>query len=260
MTKASVDHPAFPQPADDSILLWRYLDDFKFLWLAKHERLYMPPVEKLGDPFEGTTPPGELKYWKGLIEKAKTKEQKKILEHNRNSLSTVAKEFRARYYVSCWHTNQFENRAMWDCYTSVRESVAIKTTYAALKECLPGYVFLGKVRYMDFLSDRFPGMNLFHYIMHKDFYYDFEKEVRAVAFVPAVTGVKRDHFLKSQFESDKTPKFEVHAPPLEISKLVKGIILHPEAPRGFVDEIVKLCRENGLPEPERSWQHRQPVF
>ena len=105
-------HPAFPQPEDTSIFLWRYMDLSKFQWLLDWKRLYMPSAEQLGDPFEGTTPAGHLSWWRQLEESAETDEQKEIYRSNQIKLSALAKQFRNFYYVSCWHMNQHENAAI----------------------------------------------------------------------------------------------------------------------------------------------------
>lgn len=64
MTEQSYIQPAFPQPLDCSVTIWRYMDWPKFEWLVKNKRLFMPSASRLGDPFEGTTPKGELEWWK----------------------------------------------------------------------------------------------------------------------------------------------------------------------------------------------------
>ena len=52
----------------------------------------------------------------------------------------------------CWHMNQNENHAMWSCYTKPSESIAVKTTYAALREELPQFIQMGMVRYLDYAA------------------------------------------------------------------------------------------------------------
>ena len=78
-----------------------------------------------------------------------------IIEANRAKLSAFAKGFKGHYYVSCWHINQHENDAMWKAYTCSSRSVAIRTTFAALRTCLPSYVDIGIVRYLDYRSAKF---------------------------------------------------------------------------------------------------------
>ena len=259
MTDQQYIHPAFPQP-DPTVTLWRYMDASRFRWLAEHGRLFMPSADRLGDPLEGTTPPGELKWWQREAAEADTEEKRRIIEHNRAFLSRMAQAFQKNYYVSCWHMNTHENHAMWGCYTRQPESVAIRTTYEALRAGLPSYVDMGKVRYTDYATDRLPTMNMFEYIMHKDSYFAFESEVRAVAFPPAVDGLGRAEFLENLFESEDVPGFHVFAPVMDLASLIKGAVLHPEASPGFEAEISALCESKGLPPPERSRRNRPPVF
>ena len=205
MPDESVQHPAFPQPANRSVALWRYMDSEKFRWLLEHGRLFMPGAEQLGDPLEGTTPRGELEWWQRAAADADTAEKRQIIKKNRNKLSRFAQAFRNHYYVSCWHRNPHENYAMWDCYTRTPQSVAIRTTYEALADCLPPFVQMGEVRYINYARDRLPSMNMFEYIMHKDIGYSFEQEVRFVAFPPVIDGLGRADFFELSWALDLGP-------------------------------------------------------
>lgn len=254
------NHPAFPKPADTSVILWRYMDDNKFEWLVKWRRIFMPSADRLGDPAEGTTPNGELKWWERAMAKADSKERQSIIKYNRNFLSRMASNLRGHYYVSCWHMNQYENHAMWQCYTSKSDALAIQTTFATLKKSLPNYVEIGLVRYINYATDRLPTMNLFEYIMHKDSYYSFECEVRAVAFCPPVNGIGGQHFRENHYEKEDSPGFLVYAPPINISELIHSLVLHPETSPEFESKIKNICNENGLPLPMRSRKNRKPVF
>jgi hypothetical protein len=172
----------------------------------------------------------------------------------------MAKMFRDHYYVGCWHMNPHENNAMWGCYTKKPESIAVRTTYAALREALPSYVEMGVVRYIDYATERLPTMNMFEYIMHKDTNYAFEREVRAVATPPAVEELGLSDFTSNLFESETVKGLHVYAPPVEIKKLVHGIVLHPEAPDAYVTAVRDFCDRNGIPPPELSRRTRKPVF
>ena len=46
-------HPAFEQPADPSISVWRYMDLSKFIWMIQRNALYFCRSDLMGDPFEG---------------------------------------------------------------------------------------------------------------------------------------------------------------------------------------------------------------
>ncbi len=254
-------HPAFPQPDDGSIILWRYMDLNKFSWLIDEESLFMPSASKLGDPLEGTTPTGELKSWEQRASEADTDEQREIIRENRIRLSAFAQQFRNHhYYVSCWHKNTYENYAMWGCYTKTKEAVAIFTSYDTLRACVPDFVLTGEVRYIDYTCDRLPSMNLYEHIMHKDIYYSYEQEIRAVASPPATDELGRSDFISHYFFSETDPEFRFYAPPVKITQLIHGLILHPQASQVFAQNIAEICREKCLPSPQASRSNHPPRF
>src|SRR5690348_3851175 len=96
-------HPAFPQPADPNVTIWRYMDVGKFTDIVNGRRLYMARADLLGDEHEGTTPVAELEQWRILAETAENEDQRRIIQGNREQLSDFARELRSTYYVSCWH-------------------------------------------------------------------------------------------------------------------------------------------------------------
>jgi len=198
----------------------------------------MGKADRLGDPLEGTRPEGDLKWWLRQASTADSDARRRIIEHNRDFISRMAKSFREHYYVSCWHMNKYENRAMWGCYTRTAEAVAVRTTYGALRECLPAYVNIGMIRYIDYATERLSTMNIFEYIMHKDIYYAFEREVRAVAF-PPVDDLGASDFQGSHFVSESDAEFIIYAPPIDLKRLVFGVVLHPDASPTFAATITE---------------------
>jgi len=236
------------------------MDLNKFEWVVNESRLFMPCVDRLGDPFEGTTPKGQLQWWMRQAENADSVKQKQIIEHNRNLISHMAKQFRNDYYVSCWHVNEFENYAMWRCYTSSNSAVAIRSNYKALRACFPSYVQMGLVRYIDYAADRLPSMNLFEYIMHKDIYYSYENEARAVAASFLAYEEWQTHFSENHFELENSPGFLVYAPPIDLTQLILGVVLHPEIPSDIEAKVTDICMKNGLNHPQLSRRSQDPVF
>ncbi|MDD2337729.1 MAG: hypothetical protein PHD01_14295 [Geobacteraceae bacterium] len=253
-------HPAFPQPKDNTISLWRYMDFDKFEWLVKNSRLFMPCADRLGDPFEGTTPAGDIEWWLRRVKNANSNEQKRIIEHNRNIISQMAQKFRNHYYVSCWHVNEFENYAMWKCYTKDTNAVAVKTTFKTLRGILHSTVEIGLVRYIDYATGRLPSMNLFEHIMHKDIYYGYENEVRAVAAAFIAHGEWQTHFMQNHFEKENYKGFMVYAPQIDLKKLINAIVMHPEITSKDKENVVSLCSASGLPDPIVSRRKHEPVF
>jgi hypothetical protein len=129
-------HPAFPQPADPHVRIWRYMDVGKFADVVNLRRLYMARADLLGDDYEGSTPVAELEQWRVLSETAENEEQRRIVEGNREQLSEFARELRQTYYVSCWHMAPDENIAMWEQYVQSNDAVAIRSTFSTLRSVL----------------------------------------------------------------------------------------------------------------------------
>lgn len=247
-------HPAFPQPPSDDVVLWRYMDAEKFTWVLDNGRLFIPAADRLGDPWEGRTPQGYLNWWNQEIENAGTPELRATLTHNRDFFARIAAAFRSYFYVSCWHMNEHENYAMWNCYTENADAVAIRTTYRQLVAALPAYAYRGLVRYIDYASDTLPSMNLFEFITHKDKFFSYEQEVRAV-FLPAPEDKATvEHFTQHTFTLGTDPTFRVFAPPFDAAALINQVVLGPRSSSIFQASVEAQCGKHSLPAPVKSRQ------
>jgi len=244
-----VQHPAFPVPAHSSIKLWRYLDWFKFEWLVREQRLFMPNAAHLGDPLEGTQPLGDATWWDRLAAAAKTDAERETIQHNKHLILKFATAFRTGYYISCWHMNERENPLMWKQYTRSPKAVAVQTTFARLRTALPLFVGIGMVRYINFTVDRLPTLNMFEYITHKNQCFSSEAELRAVAMHPVVEGLDQQQFREQHFQLEENPAVRVYAPPVRISELIEQVRLHPDSPGEFARSVEALCADIGLTAP-----------
>jgi hypothetical protein len=245
-------HPAFPPPPHPEVALWRYLDSEKFSWFIENQRLFMPSAQFLGDPLEGITPVGHDEWWKGLIENAESEAKRKIIEGNYKKLQSFADAFRPHHYVSCWHMNSVESSRMWKAYTESPDSVAVTTSYSALRSALPKYVEIGMVRYIDYENEQLPSLNMFEYITHKNINFCFEREVRAVALPPVTEELGSKHFQENHFESERKKGFLVFAPSVDITSLIHRVVLHPEASLKFKENIRAICKNSNIPGPTTS--------
>jgi hypothetical protein len=253
-------HPSFPQPVDHSQVIWRYMDSDKFEWLLEHGRLFMPTAENLGDPREGSTPPGQIEWWEQEYRNAATEEERATVAHNRKFFAHFAQKLLPTYYISCWHMNLHENYSMWRCYTKTNRAVAIRTTYSALCEALPDTALIGIIRYIDYSTDRLPWGNMFEYIMHKDITFQYEAEVRAVVTLPLNDELGLKGFLGEHFALTANPNFRIYAPKVDVTTLIDGIVLHPRASKTYAAKVRKLCAAKGLPAPTPSRETARPVY
>lgn len=253
-------HPSFPQPDSDSQIIWRYMDSDKFEWLLDHGRLFMPTADNLGDPREGSTPPGEIKWWEEQYQKAENDEQRSTIVHNRQFFSYFSEAFRSRYYISCWHMNPYENYSMWRCYTKTKKAIAIRTTFSKLRKSLHESILIGTIRYIDYSNDRLPWGNIFEHIMHKDITFQYESELRAIATIPPTEELGLRDFLNDHFALTSNPSFRFYAPQIKLESLIDGVVLHPEASKSYAAKVRRLCKMNGLPAPTSSRENVFPVF
>lgn len=225
------------------------MDFDKSYWLVTSRRLFMPAAHFLGDPLEGTVPAGTPDWWREQAAAATSEEQRAVILRNQELLSAFAVAFRPHYCVSCWHMNAVENKKMWQCYVTGHEAVAVRTSYRALRACLPEYVNIGMVRYIDYSNERLSTLNMFEYITHKHICYCFEHEVRAVALEPATDELGKAHFPQQHFESETREGFLVFAPELDLKGLIHGVVLHPDSSGEFAERIRASCSSAGPPEP-----------
>ena len=187
------DHPAFPQPSNRDAFVWRYQDFDKLASLVTTGRLYMRRSDLFNnDQFEGTTPQGEIDYWKKRADEASTLEERATIEHNRAELAEYAEHFRRNYFVSCWNMAPDENVAMWESYTSSPESIVIRSRYStSAKQFHYGVINVGQVTYINYSLDALPGMNTLRRITHKRHFFSDEQEVRAVVWAVCPEEVKK---------------------------------------------------------------------
>jgi hypothetical protein len=217
---ASTDYYGFlKQPSDSDAKVWRYADFAKYvsmlekgaLWFTRADKLGESFEDKLGDPFEGTIAGAtrernrEVRRWV-----ASQKSHSLPTEGERDRFVEAHMEAERRSngwhrewtYVNCWHMNEHESAAMWRLYARTKEAVAIQSTYARLRDCLPpevnmgtveadesfgwrieqrGLVYLGEVEYIDVATEAIPqqGFRLTPF-MYKRKSFEHEHEVRAV--------------------------------------------------------------------------------
>ncbi|WKL56635.1 hypothetical protein Q1W73_13255 [Asticcacaulis sp. ZE23SCel15] len=260
MTEKIEKHPSFPQPDNIAQVIWRYMDSDKFEWLLEQGRLFMPTADNLCDPLEGSTPRGEIEWWEQEVLNATTDEQLATIAHNRQFLADFRRNFRPRYYVSCWHMNTHENYSMWCCYTKTNRAVAIKTTYTALRKALPIEVLMGVIRYIDYSTDRLPWGNMFECIMHKDINFRYEAEVRAIMTLPPNDELGLQKFSEDHFALTANPNLRVYAPKVDVSTMIEGIVLHPDVSKSYAAKVRKLCIAKGLPAPTPSRETTTAVY
>lgn len=72
-----------------------------------------------------------------------------------------------------------ESAALWQMYAG-RVGVSIVATAGALGAALPADMPFGRLRYIDYEKDSFPGQNVLYPFVHKRRSFEHEREVRAL--------------------------------------------------------------------------------
>lgn len=254
-----VEHPVFKPPDDEDAVIWRYMDLAKFVWLLEHEALFFSRADLLGDPHEGAVPERNR-----LVRDRAVEEQIRIYEERLSGLTaelirhlkdldelsgrhvywapgidpTAPGQINVRQaFASCWNLSEHENAALWQIYG---KGIAIQSTFARLRDNLrtEASVYIGKVRYIDYMRDAFPMDNAFQPLVHKRLYFENERELRAV--VPGETHADPEH--PEVWTGDPRPGVTVD---VDLGKLVKAVYLAP-GELLLLDVVSSLCRRFGL--------------
>ena len=215
-------HPCFPQPEDEALKVWRYMDLAKLVSLIHSRSLHFARIDKLADPYEGTITPrtaaGINDFFKEIgSSKSYHEELSKMFQKSRQST-----------FVSCWHANEHESEAMWRLYGGSGEGIAIQTTYSKLIKSieLQHDVHIGLVRYIDYETDILPEVNGFCPPMHKRFSFSHEREVRLVWYC----GVPP--------EPDQTP--DHLSIPWDIETYAESVFVDPYAPSYYFEAVLAV--------------------
>ncbi len=154
-------------------------------------------------------------------------------------LHQVAKYLNRWRYVNCWHLNEFESAAMWKLYGKNDESIAIKTSYKKLTDCLPPGVEIGLVKYIDFNTMWMPGFgSLSESLIQKRKSFSHENEVRLIIYhpedLPRLEDGEPDFLRENNFTGCEVK--------VELGKLFEEIYISPHAPAWF-SQVVKSVVE-----------------
>jgi hypothetical protein len=184
-TVDKAQHPAFPQPADRSTLVWRYLDLAKYVSLLTRKSLYLASTDRFGDPYEGSLPRLNREVWLQEVLTAFGPDVPNALvlnlQQSSRDQSRLAKKFRAAFYANCWRLANDESEAMWKLYCGADQGVAIVLPYGRLVESIGDpFAYVGCVSYLDYSRELMKMGNALYPFMHKRTAFVHEQEVRIV--------------------------------------------------------------------------------
>lgn len=280
---ANTDYYGFlKQPSDPDAKVWRYMDFAKYvsmletgaLWFTRADKLGESFEDKLGDPFEGTIAGATRERYRDVYNWVASKKDQSLPtneERDRYVEAHMEKERRSNEwhrewsYVNCWHMNDHESAAMWRLYARTNEAVAIQSTYAGLRDCLPsevnmgtveadessgwrieqrGPVYLGEVEYIEAATEAIPqqGFRLTPF-MYKRKSFQHENEVRAVIWTqPYPEGVTDQPYTPENIRN-KVTGWPVKVP---LRDLLGCVYVAPTAPNWFFEAVEAVTRKYAL--------------
>jgi len=243
--------PAVPPPESDDVVIWRYVDYPKFVAMLESRALFFTRIAQLGDSFEGSfpasqTPMSRLLELTGVTPPANAQIQ---LDPGLADIWRVLREWSS---VCCWHASVHESAAMWYQYASANAAVAIRSTVGRLKKALgerPQFLDgfggsdgfrIGMVKYIDFAKERIPVSSLAAQFFRKRKHFDHEHELRVVLIDFPVE--PDGHVNPSRHPDDSGREI-----PVDLTALVKEVVIGAQAPKWYLPLTNKLLARNGLP-------------
>ena len=224
----------FREPENVTVKIWRYMDFTKFVSLLDLRSLYFVRSDLLGDPFEGTMPTDNFRFY-SLVYGTPP-----LTPDGLQRLSKVRQELRQRVYVNCWHLNELESFAMWHTYARSNEAIALQSTYQSLRQCLPTSVNIGCVQYIDYKLDFVPEDNLLRPFLYKRKSFEHERELRALI------GVADDD---EETWVGQTVGSVGRIVSVALADLIERVYVAPTSPEWFADLVQSVMTKYDLKKP-----------
>lgn len=244
-------HELFLQPRDENGSVWRFMDFTKFVAMLDTQTLFFSRADRLGDPFEGSWPKRNVEA-RAIPPEDLPAEQRDMYLREVRSLSSVAKRLCAHVAVNCWHMGEHESAAMWKLYLSGNEGVAVRSTYARLRDCLidDEKVMLGVVTYVDYEQEHIDGGNLLSPYISKRKSFEHEREVRGVV-------VK----WPTEWRDPQPTMDHGLAVRVDLQRLVERVYVAPTTQRWFLDLVNAVVRRYGYDfDVHRSRLDDEPLY
>lgn len=176
----------------------------------------------------------------------------------RDNYEAYLKNARGWLYACCLHASDYECHAMWEIYGKEKSpyygsqfvlpeasGFCIETTIGRLKENilpLEGYEFaLSTVEYINH-SDASATENPLHQFTRKARHFEFEKEVRLIAWP-----TREDIVFSYKFEQSSVNNVGQVSPSIkDINRFISRIIFSPGMPDDCMRAVTQVCRAQGL--------------
>jgi hypothetical protein len=213
------------------------MDFLKFADLLERRTLWFSRLDKLEDPREGRLTPRTKEY----LRRRQQGDGERMIH--------TYEHLRSSQFVNCWHASKGQSAAMWRLYSPKDYAIAIGSSIGRLKKALApsqDRVMIGRVTYVDSNGFSHPELpNLFAPSLIKDRSFAHEREVRLLLWVlqrpPGAANGDCD-----------TPNSRLaHLPPgmrvpVDVSMLIKDVLVDPHAESWVKELIAKLLERAGI--------------
>ncbi|SDR18324.1 hypothetical protein [Paraburkholderia tuberum] len=256
----------FLRDIPDDTVVWRYMQDDRFLDLLKKQAIYFTPGYKLrrGEDYELRVPvrlaETEAAYRGELLSSW-------ISDSDELARRLAAEEWSddAKYLcmkgISCWHVNPVENHAMWQIYVGKeRSGVAIKSTVGRLKRAIDTrkrYVHADMVTYIDYSDgtyERHPSATGYERIYSKSHFYRFENELRIVYDYPGFAWEYDDPQQRQALLKERPPARFAHTDlshfltnfpyvPVNLHELILEVVVRGVGSSTYLDEVKAIAKQ-----------------
>lgn len=246
MHDLNTDTRKFHNPPPEDAILWRYMDFTKFVSLLEKRALFFARADKLGDPFEGAIPINNMKSRYASLKTELSEKEILMYEHLRV-------ELRRFTLISCWHESRHESEAMWKVYSSASSGIAIKTNFDSFVASFitDEQMHLGKVKYIDYDSEKIPDDDLLSPYLHKRRSFEHEREVRGIIqHIPLEASPEN----LSDFLTGETPlwldicKTGIYYD-VDLNILIQEVVIDPYAADWLLDLVSSVAERYGLQAP-----------
>jgi len=190
-------------PGNENIEVWRYVAFHKLLWAIKQKKLWLTLLNVFHqrDPFEASVPlatkDADVRISSGsgwlaeIFDAWGDEEEAAPLmspPQGPDFLARVSKRRRALLraaHASCWRSGD-ESEAMWRLYCPGHDGVAMRTTFAKLRDSVHDpHTLVSKVEYINYKTEPFKQhVYPYHPALHKRKAFQHEQEVRVLRFRP----------------------------------------------------------------------------
>lgn len=153
-------------------------------------------------------------------------------------------------FVSCWSIGARDNMALWQLYGGTKTSVALTTTVERLLSCAARWerdVHLSRVLYLDHRHVHTYAIGPYADVLrYKNDAFKFEREIRLI--------------IPQQVDDLSLNPMGIRVEVPDLNRLVRSVVVAPEADDDFVAAVRDLCEKYQLTAPvRRSTLAQMPV-